>query len=43
MRAVVQRVNRASVEIHDQKHSEIERGLLVLLGASVDEHQEDVE
>jgi D-tyrosyl-tRNA(Tyr) deacylase len=43
MRAVVQRVNRASVNVHDEKHSEIDRGLLVLLGVSVDDTQADVE
>ncbi len=32
MRAVVQRVTRASVKVHDQIIGEIDRGLLVLVG-----------
>lgn len=43
MRAVVQRVVRASVQIDDAVHARINKGLLVLLGVEVGDTLEDVE
>lgn len=43
MRAVVQRVTRASVKVEDQVVGAIEQGLLVLLGVGVDDTQADVD
>ena len=43
MRAVVQRVVRASVQIDDVVHARINKGLLVLLGVEVGDTLEDVE
>ena len=43
MRAVVQRVTKASVTINDQVHSQIENGLLVLLGIEDADTTEDIE
>ena len=43
MRAVVQRVVRASVQIDDAVHARINKGLLVLLGVEVGDTIEDVE
>jgi D-tyrosyl-tRNA(Tyr) deacylase len=37
MRAVIQRVLKASVTIDDTIHSEIDKGLLVLLGIEKDD------
>lgn len=42
MRAVVQRVSKASVAVGGVPVAEIGRGLLVLLGVSVDDAEEDV-
>jgi len=42
MRAVVQRVSKASVIIDEMVHSEIKKGLLVLLGISIDDNEEDI-
>ncbi len=42
MRAVIQRVTKASVTIDDKIHSQIDRGLLVLLGIEAD-NDEDIE
>lgn len=42
MRAVVQRVSSASVTVDGEVVGAIDRGLLVLLGVSVDDSQEDV-
>ncbi|WP_010586649.1 D-aminoacyl-tRNA deacylase [Schlesneria paludicola] len=41
MRAVVQRVSRAKVTVAGEVVGEIERGLLVLLGVSEDDTQDD--
>lgn len=43
MKAVVQRVSRASVRIGEQTVGEIERGLLVLLGIGKNDTEADVE
>ncbi len=43
MRAVIQRVTKASVTINDQVHSQIENGLLVLLGIEDADTTEDIE
>ena len=43
MRAVIQRVNSSSVEINQKIKSEIEKGLLVLVGISSDDNKSDVE
>ena len=43
MRAVVQRVLHASVQIDDAVHARINTGLLVLLGVEVGDTPEDVE
>lgn len=42
MRAVVQRVSRASVTVDGEVTGQIERGFLVLLGVAEDDTQEDV-
>lgn len=42
MRAVIQRVNRAKVEIDNRVHSSIEKGILVLLGITQTDQQEDI-
>ncbi len=42
MRAVIQRVERASVTIGDRLRSSIEKGLLVLAGISEDDTEEDI-
>jgi len=42
VRAVVQRVKRASVTIDDKLYSSINKGLLVLLGISIDDAEEDI-
>ena len=43
MRAVIQRVNRASVTIDGNVHSRIEIGLLILLGIEDADTDEDIE
>jgi len=43
VRAVIQRVSRASVEVDGKPVSEIEAGLLVLLGVETDDGPEDLE
>ncbi len=43
MRALIQRVSSASVIINDLAHSQIERGLLVLLGIEESDCREDVD
>ncbi|HDJ27745.1 MAG TPA: D-tyrosyl-tRNA(Tyr) deacylase, partial [Proteobacteria bacterium] len=43
MRAVVQRVSQASVEVDGQKVSVIDRGFLVLLGAAKGDGAADVD
>jgi D-tyrosyl-tRNA(Tyr) deacylase len=43
MRAVVQRVRRASVTVAGERVSEIEAGLLVLLGVRVDDEPADAD
>lgn len=43
MRAVIQRVTKASVTINEQVHSQIENGLLVLLGIEDADTTEDIE
>jgi D-aminoacyl-tRNA deacylase len=42
MRAVVQRVSEAKVEIDENTHSEIKKGLLILLGIESRDTEEDV-
>ena len=42
MRAVIQRVSEASVEINNQLVAEINKGFLVLLGIEIDDTFEDV-
>jgi D-aminoacyl-tRNA deacylase len=42
MRVVIQRVTRASVSIDGAVYSEIEQGLLILLGIEEEDDQEDV-
>src|SRR5688572_12138961 len=43
MRAVIQRVSRASVTINGSVHSQINEGLLVLLGIEDADTEEDIE
>jgi D-tyrosyl-tRNA(Tyr) deacylase len=43
MRAVIQRVNHASVTIEGKIHSSVQEGLLVLLGIEDADAQEDIE
>jgi D-aminoacyl-tRNA deacylase len=43
MRAVIQRVSRASVTINGKIHSSIEKGLLILLGIEDADTTEDIE
>jgi D-tyrosyl-tRNA(Tyr) deacylase len=43
MRAVIQRVNRASVTIHNKIFSEIGKGLLVLIGIENSDNEADIE
>ena len=42
MRAVVQRVSRASVSVNNEIVGSIDRGLVILLGVSVDDTEKDV-
>ena len=42
MRAVIQRVKKASVEINDQVKASINEGLLILLGIEDSDNQEDI-
>ncbi|MBT9189837.1 D-aminoacyl-tRNA deacylase [Zobellia russellii] len=43
MRAIIQRVSRASVTVEGKKISEIQNGLLILLGIEDADGQEDIE
>jgi len=43
MRAIVQRVSQASVNIDGSVHSQIDHGLLVYLGVGCDDNDEDVQ
>jgi len=43
MRAVIQRVNKASVTIEGKINAQIEKGLLVLIGIEDDDTAEDIE
>lgn len=43
MRVVVQRVERASVEIDNKLYSSIEKGLLVLLGIEDEDREKDID
>lgn len=43
MRALIQLVSKASLNINDELFSSIDRGLLVLLGVTHDDKQEDIE
>ena len=43
MRAVIQRVNRASVRIHNQEISSINEGILVLLGVEIGDCKSDAD
>jgi D-tyrosyl-tRNA(Tyr) deacylase len=43
LRAVVQRVSRAKVRVADEITGEIGRGLLILLGVSVDDAEKDAD
>ena len=42
MRAVIQRVSRASVTVDSETAGEIQRGLLVLVGIAADDSPEDI-
>lgn len=42
MRTLIQRVTKASVTIENSIHSEIENGLLILLGIEENDSQEDI-
>ncbi len=42
MRAIIQRVSRASVQIDGKIHNKIDRGILLLLGIMDDDNQEDI-
>ncbi|MBN2727945.1 MAG: D-tyrosyl-tRNA(Tyr) deacylase [Bacteroidales bacterium] len=43
MRAVIQRVLKASVSVHGNIHSETKAGMMILLGVEVDDTDEDME
>ncbi len=43
MRAVIQRVDRASVRIHLREFSSIAQGLLVFLGVEIDDSEKDAD
>ena len=43
MRAIVQRVKSANVQIDGQLVAEIESGLLIFLGISIDDRQSDID
>lgn len=43
MRVVIQRVNRASVEVENQIVGEIKKGLLILVGIEIADGQEDID
>ena len=43
MKVVIQRVNKSSVEINNNIKSEIQKGLLVLIGIGLDDNKQDVE
>ena len=43
MKTVIQRVSAASVTIDDKVVSEIDRGLLILIGIEADDNQQDIE
>ena len=43
MRAVIQRVSEASVTIDNKQHATIEQGLLILLGITHEDAQEDID
>ena len=43
MRAIVQRVKSANVQIDGQLVAEIESGLLIFLGVSIDDQQSDID
>jgi len=43
MKAVLQRVTKASVTIENKIHSNINKGFLILLGISPDDSQDDIE
>jgi len=43
MRAIIQRVSRASVTIDQQKIASIEQGLLIFLGIESNDNQEDID
>ena len=42
MKAVIQRVSKASVRIQDQEVASIQRGLLILLGVTTEDSKEDI-
>ena len=43
MKVVIQRVNKSSVEINNKIKSEIQKGLLVLIGIGLDDDKKDAE
>ena len=43
MKVVIQRVNKSSVEINNRIKSEIQKGLLVLIGIGLDDDKKDAE
>lgn len=43
MKVVIQRVAEASVTIHNQLHSSIGKGMMILVGIQADDTEEDIE
>jgi D-tyrosyl-tRNA(Tyr) deacylase len=43
MRAIIQRVSNANVVVNNQEHSQINLGLLVLLGVETEDEEEDAQ
>lgn len=43
MRAIIQRVSQANISIYQKIHSEIQKGLFILLGIEDTDTQEDIE
>ena len=43
MRAIIQRISQANISIDQKIHSEIQKGLFILLGIEDTDTQEDIE
>ena len=43
MRLIIQRVKRATLKVHDRVFSEIDEGLLVLVGITHEDQEEDLD